>query len=77
MVKHLRKHGYEVTAFDLSSDSCAKVQAMGAALPSNAAGGFWHRSEPDSGSFFTGNVWNRTQARRFIPYRAKEAAIRR
>ena len=43
MVKHLRKHGYEVTAFDLSSDSCAKVQAMGAALPSNAAGGFWHR----------------------------------
>jgi 3-hydroxyisobutyrate dehydrogenase len=38
MVKHLRKHGYEVTAFDLSSDSCAKVQAMGASIAGNAAG---------------------------------------
>lgn len=38
MVKHMRKHGYEVAAFDLSAESCAKVQAMGAMIAKNPAG---------------------------------------
>lgn len=38
MVKHMRKHGYEVTAYDLSSESCAKAQAMGAAVAGDPAG---------------------------------------
>ena len=38
MVKHMLSHGYAVSAFDLSPESCAKVQAMGAAVADNAAG---------------------------------------
>ena len=38
MVKHMLKHGYDVTAYDLSADSLAKVKTMGAAVTDNPAG---------------------------------------
>jgi 3-hydroxyisobutyrate dehydrogenase-like beta-hydroxyacid dehydrogenase len=38
MVKHMLKHGYEVTAFDISSDSCAAAKALGAAVATSPAG---------------------------------------
>ncbi len=37
MVKHMLKHGYEVTAVDVSADNLAKVKAMGARVAESPA----------------------------------------